>query len=134
MPVKGSTNKGIALFLVPSLSSKGGVSNYYSIIRDNILIPNEYFCRGVKIQDSKLSKFKYLFSAPFDFIRFFRKLKSGRYPVVILNTSFGKTGLWRDWVFIKIIRKCKLKYVVFFRGIDEKILEFVRRKYIRQFQ
>lgn len=127
-------NKGIALFLVPSPRSKGGVSNYYSIIKDNIVIPNEYFYRGVKLQDSLTSRFFFLFSAPFDYIRFLRKLKTGKYTVVILNTSFGRTGLLRDWMFIKIIRKCKLKYVVFFRGIDENVFQLVRTKYLRQFQ
>jgi len=127
-------NDRTALFLVPSPSSKGGVANYYSIIRNNILIPFEYFYRGVKVQDSKFSRLTFLFSASFDYIRFFRKLKTGRYPVVILNTSFGRTGLWRDWLFIKIIRKLQLKYVVFFRGIDEKVFELVKRKYLLQFR
>jgi len=127
-------NSSTSLFLVPSPGSKGGVANYYSIIRDNILIPYEYFYRGVKVQDSKFSRFIFLFSALFDYIRFFMKLKTGRYPVVILNTSFGRTGLWRDSLFIKIIRKFQLKYVVFFRGIDEKVFELVKRKYLRQFR
>jgi glycosyltransferase involved in cell wall biosynthesis len=131
--VKG-ISKGLALFLVPSSLSKGGVSNYYSTIRNSILIPYEYFYRGVKVQDSKISRFTFLFSAPFDYIKFYRKLKTGRYPVVIINTSFGRTGLLRDWIFIKIVKKCKIKYVVFFRGVDEKVLELVSRKYLRKFQ
>jgi glycosyltransferase involved in cell wall biosynthesis len=116
------------LFLVPSPKSKGGISNYYSVIQDSIQFPFEYFYRGVRKQQSRLNRPFSLFIIVFDYIKFYFKIRKGNYHPVILNTSFGKTGFWRDYLFIRIIRLFRIKHIVFFRGIDYTVLDFICEK------
>jgi len=130
--MKDKTNK--VLFLVPSPKSKGGISNYYSVIKGSIKFPYEYFYRGVRKQYSWANRFFSLFINIFDYIVFFFKLKSGEFSLVILNTSFGRTGFWRDYLFIRIIRFFKMKYIVFFRGIDYTVFDNIYRRQCAPFK
>lgn len=129
---KSQNNKKV-LFLVPSQNSKGGVSNYYKVIKDSITFPFEYFYRGVRIQDSAVNRLFSVFIIPFDYLRFYIKLKRNKYCVVILNTSLGKTGIIRDSFFIQILKFCRVRFIVFFRGIDYKIFEYVKQKWLKLF-
>lgn len=112
-----------ALFLVPSPSSKGGISNYYSVIKSSIPFPYEYFYRGVRKQHSYISRLFSVFVIIRDYVVFVTKIKSRKYSLVLVNTSFGKSGFWRDYIFIKILQYYQCKFIVFFRGIDDHILE-----------
>lgn len=122
------------LFLVPSPKSKGGISNYYSVIQNNIPLPNEYFYRGVRKQDSVLNRFFSLCTILYDYLRFYFKIRNRKYQPIIINTSFGKTGFWRDYFFIHIIKYCKIKYIIFFRGIDNKVLDYIHERHLSRFK
>ncbi len=127
-------NKNKILILVPSPNSHGGVSNYFISLKDHFTLPCEYFIRGVRNQNSSLSRLVYPFVQLSDYLRFILRLLFNNYSLVQINTSLGKTGLIRDYLFIIILLFLKKKYVVFFRGIDNKILIWVESKWLRKFK
>ncbi len=125
---------GRILVLVPSFDSYGGISHYFQVLRPHFSLPVDYFIRGVRTQHSKVSRLFYPFVQVFDYLRFSFKLIIGKYSLVHLNTSFGWTGLIRDYFFIFITRLFKKPYIVFFRGIDDQVVAQIERRFARQFR
>ncbi len=125
------TNK--ILILVPSPRSPGGVGHYYEKIKPFYTLPTEYFVRGVRNQQSTLSRVFYPVVQLFDYFRFTFRLAFFRYSLVHLNTSFGITGILRDAVFIQLARLFRKKYIVFFRGIDEVVIQKIQKRHWKLF-
>lgn len=129
-----SINNARILVLVPSLYSFGGISNYFQVLHSYFTLPVDYFTRGVRHQHSSISRLFYPIMQLGDYLYFIIKLKTGKYSLVHLNTSFGWTGLIRDYFYILIIRSFKIPYIVFFRGIDEKIVLQFEKQSLKWFQ
>lgn len=120
------------LILVSSPSAQGGISNYFQVLKDKFSFPVEYFIRGGRKQpfDKKLfSLIVYIY----DFIRFFFKICFGNYKLVHINTSMGFSGLIRDGIFIIISKLFRLKVIVFFRGIDVKVIDKIENNHKKLF-
>jgi glycosyltransferase involved in cell wall biosynthesis len=115
--------KSKILLLVPSPESMGGIVNYFKVIKPRFSLPVDYFLRGVRRQHSLVSRIAYPLIQLIDYARFFVRMCQRRYQLVQINTSFGYTGIIRDYFFIKILSLFKIKYIVFFRGIDEKVIK-----------
>jgi glycosyltransferase involved in cell wall biosynthesis len=121
------------LLLVPSPASHGGVANYFSALKDQFSNRVSYFYRGVRKQNSARSRFFYPVVQVWDYMVFFFMIMLNRYALVHINTSFGKTGIIRDYFFIKILQLLGQKYVVFFRGIDEKVIQWIENRWFKAF-
>ena len=116
------------LVLVPSPKSMGGVAQYHQYLR-SYLDPNvKYFIRGVRRQHSSFSRAIFPLVYAVDLLRFLLLMVFGNYSLVQFNTSFGKTGIIRDILFIRIVQFYKKQYVVFFHGIDQEVVKWVENK------
>jgi glycosyltransferase involved in cell wall biosynthesis len=122
------------LILVPSGKSQGGVSHYFSVIKPFFTTHITYFYRGVRQQQSSISRVVYPLVHIYDILRFILYLSIGNYSLVHFNTSFGLSGLFRDSVFILITRLLKMKYIVFFRGIDHTVIFKIENKFLYFFR
>lgn len=111
------------LILVPSHHSIGGVSHYYQTLRPYFPQNIKYFIRGVRNQNSSGSRMIYPLHFILDIIRFFVKLSGRSISLIHVNTSFGLTGIFRDSIFILISKLYRKKTIVFFRGIDDTIID-----------
>ncbi|MCD4729730.1 MAG: glycosyltransferase family 4 protein [Bacteroidales bacterium] len=120
--------------MVPSPTSYGGVANYYSALEERFSFFVKYFYRGVRRQNSKLSRLFYPFIQALDYLKFTFMIILNQYDLVHINTSFGKTGLIRDYFFIKILQFVDQDYIIFFRGIDEKIIKWIESRWLSFFR
>jgi len=132
--IKNNLGARRILVLVPSFDSYGGISHYFQVLRPHFSLPVDYFFRGVRTQHSKFSRLMYPIIQMLDYLHFFLKLILGDYSFVHLNTSFGWTGLIRDYCFILITRLLKKPYIVFFRGIDTRVVAQIEKRFVRQFR
>ncbi|MBN1183888.1 MAG: glycosyltransferase [Bacteroidales bacterium] len=110
------------LVLVPSPNSIGGVSHYYQQLRPYLPNNFRYFRRGVRYQYNNFAHLIYPLVFIWDIMRFFLISSGRRVSLILINTSFGITGIIRDSIFIRISKVFGKKNIVFFRGIDEKII------------
>lgn len=122
------------LILVPSPRSPGGVGHYYQTIKPYYTLGIVYFTRGVRNQQSSLSRLLYPLVQIYDYLRFVFYLLFCRCQLVHVNTSFGITGILRDAGFILLAKLFRKRYLVFFRGIDEAVIAKVEQKLWRLFR
>jgi glycosyltransferase involved in cell wall biosynthesis len=104
------------LVFIPDLRKPGGVANYYKTIRRHLDSDIDYFVRGPKLNSILPVPLAYLF----DYYRFFFHLLFRRCDLYVLNTSFAKSGTFRDSIFILLLRIFKRRFIVFFRGWDKE--------------
>ncbi|MCF7916305.1 MAG: glycosyltransferase family 4 protein [Candidatus Omnitrophica bacterium] len=97
------------LFIVPNLNKKGGVANYYRIMKTYLSNDIRYYYRS-KIE----GKFKFL-NIIIDSIHINRSIKKDIGSVVI-NHSFSIPSFIRDCFFILLIRFKNKPFIVFFHG------------------
>lgn len=112
----------------------GGVAHYHQKLRPHLPENVRYFIRGVRRQHSQFSRLVFPLVFIYDLIAFFFLLLLGNYSLVHFNTSFGKTGIVRDTLLIRIVLLFKKKYVVFFRGIDKSVVRWVENQYKKLFE
>ncbi|MBC8343993.1 MAG: glycosyltransferase family 4 protein [Bacteroidetes bacterium] len=111
------------LILVPDLEKQGGVAGYYSSLRKHFTEKVEYFTRGTRANSGLFTNIILYLT---DYIRYLIKLGSGSYDLVLVNSSLGKSGYYRDIPFILIARLLRINYVVFFRGWDDDCARSVK--------
>ena len=98
------------LILGPSLSAKGGVSLYYSVVfpllQSQELFDIEYFSIGSSTGRGAFG----------DFLSFFKKIYDFDPHLLHVNTSLGWKSFLRDGFFLLVARLFNCKRLVFFRG------------------
>ena len=122
------------LKLVPSPSAKGGISNYYQVLQGNYNVEVEYFIRGARDWPNRKGSIYEIVRAYFDLIHFCLKLMTQKYYVVQTTTSLGFLALIRDGLFVIVAKLFRVKVVVFFRGLDEKIQKNIEKKWLTLFK
>lgn len=110
---------------MPSPNSIGGVSHYYQQIQPYLTEDFVFFTRGVRYQYSLFARLIYPLVFFYDIVRFLMITSFSRISLVIINTSFGITGIIRDSFFIRISKIFKKKSIVFFRGIDDDVISTI---------
>jgi len=110
---------------VPSPYSIGGVSHYYQKIQPYLPEDFAFFTRGVRYQYSVFARLIYPLVFFYDILRFLLIISVRRTSLIIINTSFGITGIIRDSIFIKISKIFRKKIIVFFRGIDDDVISTI---------
>jgi glycosyltransferase involved in cell wall biosynthesis len=126
--------KNRVLILVPSSKTHGGVGHYYKIIKPHFKSEVTYFIRGVRNQQSSLSRAFFPIVQIYDTVCLIFYLSFGNFDIIHFNTSFGVTGILRDVIFIFFTKLFKKKYIIFFRGIDYEAIENIHSKYWKIFQ
>jgi len=102
------------LVLVPPLDSKGGIANYYAVLKDSFSLRVEYCVRGTRNQNKKKWDEPIRFIK--DFFEYRKCIKSGCYALVNINTSLGPFSVLRDSIYIWYARKHAITCIPFFRG------------------
>lgn len=115
------------LFLVPDLKKPGGVANYYNAIRSSLPGNVHYFIRGTRKNASML---KNAFTFVTDYLRLLMTVR--HYEVVLINTSFARSGIIRDALFCLICRMYRKPYIIFFRGWDRQFQQKISGAFLNK--
>lgn len=106
---------GKVLVLVPPLESIGGVANYYAVLKNKFSSRIEYCVRGTRNQNNRK-----IWEEPIRFIRdiyeYRKKIHTGDYELVHINTSLGPFSVMRDSIYIRLAQKRNIACIPFFRG------------------
>lgn len=122
------------LILVPGENARGGITNYYYSIKQEFTYNVEYFQRGSRTFPFRESWIKDILQPVKDVIRFYKKIRKKEYSLLQTTTAFDSVSLIRDFIFIMLARRYKMKVVVFFRGWDLKFAERLEKKYLSLFK
>ena len=104
------------LINTPDLKLSGGVANHYRGLLPFWKLNVKYNYIGGR------NKIPGLLILPFDLLKFLFKCFFGKYDLIILNPSLGKTAIKRDAIFLKIATLTKKKTIVFWHGWSPKIV------------
>lgn len=104
-----------SLILIPELSGKGGVSNYYRILQ----LDKEDGVKYFQVNNDKLtSSILIAIDLLYRYFKFIIYLVKGRYKIIITNPSLEGVGksFYRETIFVIITRLFRRRTIVFFRG------------------
>lgn len=122
------------LILVPGQKARGGITNYYYSIKKEFRYEVEYFLRGSRTYPFRESWLKDI-SQPFkDLWRFYKKIRKKEFTLLQTTTAFDDVSLIRDFMFIVLAKRYKMKVVVFFRGWDQSFAQKLEKKYLWLFK
>lgn len=119
------------LINTPRLSKAGGVASHYRGLAPHWKCHVQYNQVGSRYG---LPAALCLF---YDYIKFVFVVILGRFDVVILNPSLGRTALPRDAIFLRLGKLMKVRVVVFLHGwnpYEEKLIDAHPVKFRRQFR
>lgn len=122
------------LLLVPDLKASGGIKNYFKVLENKFPNEVEYFVRGSRTWPYRKSKIAELFRAFKDLLKYINKIRSKNYQLVQTSTSLGSYAIIRDGFFLLFARLYKLKTIVFFRGLDERVVEKLEKYFLWLFK
>lgn len=116
------------LILVPAPTARGGITNYYQVLRNEFGSELEYFERGARtwpIKDSKAKEFLRIFR---DYAKFLIRMAKGDVSLVQSTTSLSLATTFRDGLFLMIGKAFGAKTIVFFRGWDHRAERIIHSK------
>lgn len=108
------------IILVPAQTARGGITNYYQVIKKEFSGNIVYFERGARTWPIRKGFIAELIRARTDYINFKNRLKKRDISLVQTSTSLGLYTTIRDGLFLRYARKNGIKTIVFFRGWDLK--------------
>lgn len=108
------------LILVPAPTARGGITNYYQVLKDEFDDNIEYFERGARTWPVKDNKIKEAYRIFTDYIAFIKRLKIGDISLVQSTTSLSVATTIRDGLFLKIAQYFGSRTIVFFRGWEDR--------------
>lgn len=101
------------LMLVPHFFKKGGVVFFYKSLVSHFVGDYLYFQRGNRSdKHEQLAVISYLWG----YVRFLWIMATKKIDFVVINTSLGKSGCYRDAFFIRLLQLFGKKFMVFFHG------------------
>jgi len=122
------------LILVPSDNARGGITNYYKVLRDELPSSCEYFLRGCRTWPARKGFINELLRAWNDFKKFKIRISIGDIGLIQTTTSLSLSTTIRDGLFVRNAIKRGIKTIVFFRGWDDSAEKKANRyKYIFRF-
>lgn len=111
------------LILVPSTTARGGITNYYQVLRRELSEEFEYFERGSRTWPNRKGLIKELLRAWNDFKKYKTRLSKGDIVLIQTTTSLSLFTTIRDGFFVRYAIKRGIKSIVFFRGWDESAVK-----------
>lgn len=127
-------NQNKILITVPASTARGGITNYYQVLKDEFSSDIIYFERGARTWPIRKGFFAELIRAWKDYKAFKKRLKQNDVALVQTTTSLGLSTTIRDGLFLKYANRKDIKTIVFFRGWDEKAVLAVEKKYKKIFK
>ncbi len=124
----------IVLIIIPAPEAQGGISNYYQVLKNEFIIPVDYFIRGSRTYPFKKGIITETFRILIDYIKFIILLATNKYIIVQTTTSFTPNSIVRDGIFILISKLFNKKVVVFFRGWDYNFADNIKGGEIKFFK
>jgi len=125
---------GKVLILVPAVTARGGITNYYHVLKNEFSENVEYFERGARTWPIRKGILGELLRAYRDYLSFKNRLSKNDIALVQTTTSLGINSIIRDGFFLRYANKRKLKTIAFFRGWDEKAERKTEQKYLWLFK
>lgn len=122
------------LILVPGENARGGITNYYYSIKKEFNYNVEYFLRGSRTFPFRESWLKDIMQPFKDLWRFYKKIRKKEFSLLQTTTAFDDVSLVRDFMFIVLAKRYKMKVVVFFRGWDQSFAQKLEKKYLGLFK
>lgn len=122
------------LILVPAVSARGGISNYYSVLKKHFSSDVEYFERGARTWPVRKGFFRELIRAWKDLKRFKKRIRKGDIGLVQSSTSLSVSTTLRDGLFLKSAQRRGLKTIAFFRGWDDGQQNKISRHFLKLFR
>ena len=113
------------LINTPDLSGPGGVINHYKGLKS-------YWPSDVTYNE--VGKRKGIPTAVifiYDYLKFTFLCLFGKYSIILLNPSLGKTAIKRDALFLKIAKLFKIKTVVFFHGWSNDMIDKLNKSSVK---
>ena len=118
------------LILIPFHESKGGISNFYKILRPNLTSDVIYQYRGSRIFPHSEVILKKTFRLLLDYFIFLKHIVFDRVKLVEVSTLFYRKTLKRDSVFLLIAKLFRVKTIVFYHGWDTNYESCFRKSLI----
>ena len=103
----------IVKIIVPRLTNKGGIANYYNALSPYLTSRAEYIYRGKTKQKEFI--FHSVWRILTDYLAYCKKTHTKETKAVIINSSLGIGGFLRDGFYF-FITPGRVKKIVFFRG------------------
>jgi glycosyltransferase involved in cell wall biosynthesis len=129
-----SKTKSKILILVPAFTARGGITNYYQVLKDEFPENIEYFERGARTWPVRKDAFAELLRAYKDYGQFKRRIKIGDIKLVQSTTSLGVNSIIRDGFFLRYANKKGIKTIAFFRGWDYGAETKTQKYYLNLFR
>lgn len=111
--------KNWLLIIAPGEKAKGGISNYFNVLRKARISGIEFMSRGARKWPERGCMIAESGRLLADYISFFIRVLYHKYSIVQTNTSFGRASILRDSVYIFLAKLFRIKTIVFVRGWDD---------------
>ena len=108
------------LILIPAAGAKGGIVNYFKVLKKYLGEDVRYFLRGNRTWPHRSSPAAEFGRLILDYLRFIKLIANSNFEIIQTNTSLHSMSLFRDSIFILISRLFGKKVIVFFRGWHKK--------------
>lgn len=115
------------LLLVPAKTARGGISNYYQVIRNELPEYFEYMERGSRTWPDRKGLINELLRALNDYKKFKIRISIGDIGLIQTTTSLSLSTTIRDGLFVRYAIKRGIKTIVFFRGWDDSAVKKANR-------
>lgn len=122
------------LILVPAYTARGGITNYYQVLKKEFPAEIEYFERGARTWPVRKSVFAELIRAYKDYRLFKKRIRKGDIKLVQSTTSLGLNSIVRDGFFLRYAHKKGVKTIAFFRGWDDSAEHITEKRYLSLFR
>lgn len=129
-----SKAKNKILILVPAFTARGGITNYYQVLKHEFPDEIEYFERGARTWPVRKGVFAELIRAYKDYSQFKKRIKKVDIKLVQSTTSLGLNSIIRDGFFLRHANKKGIKTIAFFRGWDDTAEDITQKKYLKLFR
>jgi glycosyltransferase involved in cell wall biosynthesis len=122
------------LILVPAFTARGGITNYYQVLKHEFPDEIEYFERGARTWPVRKGTVYELIRAFKDYNQFKKRIQKGDIKLVQSTTSLGLNSIIRDGFFLRYTYKKGIKTIAFFRGWDDKAEYTTQKNYLKLFR
>lgn len=119
---------------MPAFTARGGITNYYQVLKHEFPSEIEYFERGARTWPVRKGIMPELVRACKDYKRFKKRIACGDISLVQSTTSLGLSTTIRDGLFLRYAHKKGIKTIAFFRGWDDNAEQKIEKAYLWLFR
>ncbi len=120
------------LLTTPDPQMGGGVAHCYRVLRPHLSSSVEYLIVGARNPGERGVRCGWRMLR--DYLHFCRRLRSGSYDVIHLNTSLGPKALLRDGLFLLLAKSLGNRVLVFWHGWDPTCERMIRHRLLPLFR